>query len=139
MATPSRFESERRHRTAPCAAILHSLQRLYSQDSETVRQHLAGCRREQQASLAKQLGADHAFAPEDPALNDAILDATQGLGADLTVETVGGWRPDPITQAIELTREQGRFVVIGGYRTPITVDWLPPMLKEQTIIFSSSW
>ena len=96
-------------------------------------------RHEQQATLAKQLGADHAFAPDDPALNDAVLDATQGLGADLTVETVGGWRPEPIVQAIDLTREQGRFVVIGGYRAPITVDWLPPMLKEQTIVFSSCY
>ncbi len=96
-------------------------------------------RHEQQATLAKQLGADYAFAPDDPTLNDAISDATQGLGADLTVETVGGWNADPIEQAIDLTREQGRFVVIGGYRTPITVDWLRPMLKEQTIVFSSCY
>lgn len=96
-------------------------------------------RHEQQATMAKQLGADYAFAPDDPALKDALADATQGLGADLTIETVGGWKPDPIEQAIDLTREQGRFVVIGGYRTPITVDWLPPMLKEQTIVFSSCY
>ena len=96
-------------------------------------------RHKQQADLAKQLGADYAFAPDDPALKDALADATQGLGADLTVETVGGWRPEPIEQAIDLTREQGRFVVIGGYRAPITIDWLRPMLKEQTIIFSSCY
>ena len=96
-------------------------------------------RHEQQAALAKRLGADYAFAPDDPALPDALADSTQGLGADLTIETVGGWKPEPIEQAIQLTREQGRFVVIGGYRAPITVDWLPPMLKEQTIIFSSCY
>lgn len=99
----------------------------------------ATARHEQQASLAKRLGADDAFAPDDPALKDALADATQGLGADLTIETVGGWRPDPIEQAIDLTREQGRFVIIGGYRTPVVVDWLPPMLKEQTIVFSSCY
>lgn len=96
-------------------------------------------RHEQQATMAKRLGADYAFQPDDPAFKEAVNDATGGRGADLTIETVGGWKPDPITQAIDITRPQGRWVVIGGYRTPITVDWLPPMLKEQTIIFSSCY
>ena len=96
-------------------------------------------RHEQQASMAKTLGADYAFQPDDPAFEDAILDATEGRGADLTIETVGGWNPAPLEQAITVTRKQGRFVVIGGYRTPVTVDWLRPMLKEQTIVFSSCY
>ena len=42
-------------------------------------------------------------------------------------------------QSIEVTRRQGRIVIVGGFRVPITVDWLPPMLKEQTIAFSSCY
>ena len=99
----------------------------------------ATARHEQQATMAKRFGADHTFQPDDPALSEALLDATNGLGADLTIETVGGSRVDPIEQAIELTRRQGRFVVVGGYRRPLTLDWLPPMLKEQTIYFSSCY
>ena len=99
----------------------------------------ATARHDQQASMARLLGADYTYQPDDPAFKEAVLDCTGGRGADMTVETVGGWKPDPINQAIDVTRRQGRFVVIGGYRTPITVDWLPPMLKEQTIIFSSCY
>ncbi|MCH7627076.1 MAG: zinc-binding dehydrogenase, partial [Chloroflexi bacterium] len=99
----------------------------------------ATARHEQQATMAKRFGADETFQPDDPALSEALMDATNGLGADLTIETVGGTRVDPIEQAIELTRRQGRFVVVGGYRRPLTLDWLPPMLKEQTIYFSSCY
>ena len=99
----------------------------------------ATARHEQQATMAKRFGADEVFQPDDPALSEALMDATSGLGADLTIETVGGTRVDPIEQAIELTRRQGRFVVVGGYRRPLTLDWLPPMLKEQTIYFSSCY
>ena len=99
----------------------------------------ATARHEQQATMAKRFGADEVFQPDDPALSEALMDATKGLGADLTIETVGGSRVEPIEQAIELTRRQGRFVVVGGYRRPLTVDWLPPMLKEQTIYFSSCY
>ena len=99
----------------------------------------ATARHEQQATMARRFGADETFQPDDPALSEALMDATNGLGADLTIETVGGTRVDPIEQAIELTRRQGRFVVVGGYRRPLTLDWLPPMLKEQTIYFSSCY
>jgi L-iditol 2-dehydrogenase len=96
-------------------------------------------RHEQQASMAKRLGADEAFPPDSPDFIGAVAEATGGRGADLTIETVGGWNPGPIQQAIDITRRQGRWVVIGGYRRPITLDWLPPMLKEQTILFSSCY
>ncbi len=28
-------------------------------------------------------------------------------------------------------------VILGGFRRPITLDWLPPLLNEQSILFSS--
>ena len=34
---------------------------------------------------------------------------------------------------------QGRIVVLGGFRVPITLDWMRPLLKEQSIIFSSCY
>ena len=100
---------------------------------------LATARHEQQASMAKRLGADEAFPPDGPAFKDALLEATDGLGADLTIETVGGSSEATAVQAIDVTRMQGRVVVLGGYRAPLTVDWLTPLMKEQSIIFSSCY
>lgn len=99
----------------------------------------ATARHEQQASMAKRLGADEAFPPDSPAFKEALEAATAGRGADLTIETVGGRSGETIEQSIDVTRMQGRIVILGGFRRPITTDWLPPLLKEQSIIFSSCY
>ena len=96
-------------------------------------------RHEQQAAMAKMLGADEALPPDGPALQEALADATDGRGADLTIETVGGKSNVTLKQAIDVTRLQGRIVVLGGFRAPITLDWLEPLLKEQSIIFSTCY
>ena len=99
----------------------------------------ATARHEHQAAMAKRLGADDALPPDGPALRDALAEVTGGRGADLTIETVGGHSAATLEQAIEVTRMQGRIVVLGGFRAPITLDWLDPLLKEQSIIFSSCY
>ena len=60
-------------------------------------------------------------------------------GADLVVETVGGRGDATLRQAIDVTRKQGRIVILGGFRVPITLDWLQPLLKEHSILFSSCY
>ena len=100
---------------------------------------LATARHEQQAALAKRLGADAALPPEGAALWEALAEITDGRGADLTVETVGGKSDATLKQAIEVTRVQGRIVVLGGFHVPITLDWLEPLLKEQSVVFSSCY
>ena len=96
-------------------------------------------RHKQQASMALTLGADYACDPNDPQFNDLILDHTGGRGADMTVETVGGSSGATLLQSIECTRTQGRIVILGGFRRPLEFDWLKPLLKEQSIIFSSCY
>lgn len=96
-------------------------------------------RHEQQAEWARRLGADTVLPPEGHALKAAVEDATDGRGADMTIETVGGHTPATLEQAIDVTRMQGRIVILGGFQRPITLDWLPPLLKEQSIIFSSCY
>ena len=74
-----------------------------------------------------------------PELWEALADATEGRGADLTLETVGGRTDATIQQSIEYTRGQGRIVILGGFWVPITIDWIKPLIKEQSIIFSSCY
>jgi threonine dehydrogenase-like Zn-dependent dehydrogenase len=89
--------------------------------------------------MAKSLGADDALSPEGGVFQDAIEKITDGRGADLTIETVGGKSNATLKQAIEVTRTQGRIVVLGGFHAPITLDWMEPLLKEQSVIFSSCY
>ena len=60
----------------------------------------------------------------------------RGKGVDVSIETVGGESPSTLEQAIEVTRNQGKVVVLGGFLAPITTDWIQPLVKEQEIIFS---
>ena len=99
----------------------------------------ATARHEHQAVLAKRLGADDALPPDGPALSEAVAEVTEGRGADLTIETVGGNSDATLKQSLKITRMQGRIVILGGFRQPITMDWMPPLLDEQSIIFSSCY
>ena len=96
-------------------------------------------RHEQQANMALSLGADYACDPSDGNFEDLILENTDGRGVDLTVETVGGKSNATLLQSVESTRMQGRIVILGGFRTPLQFDWLQPLLKEQSFIFSSCY
>jgi (R,R)-butanediol dehydrogenase/meso-butanediol dehydrogenase/diacetyl reductase/L-iditol 2-dehydrogenase len=96
-------------------------------------------RHKQQANMALALGADYACDPSNGDFEKLLLENTEGRGADLTVETVGGKSNATLTQSVESTRMQGRIVILGGFRTPLEFDWLQPLLKEQSFIFSSCY
>ncbi len=144
----------------PLAVSIHSVRRGQMQGGETVVVLGAGsigltavaaaralgagkifvtARHAQQAEMAQRLGADGVLPTDGLALAEAVHDVTDGRGADLTIETVGGRNGATLEQAIDVTRMQGRLVILGGFRRPITLDWLPPLLKEQSIIFSSCY
>ena len=65
----------------------------------------ASSRHSHQTKMATDLGADYAFENDFDSLNEAVLEATQGRGADITIEPVGGWNSDAINQAITTTRK----------------------------------
>ena len=64
---------------------------------------IAVSRSETKRNRAIQFGAQHAFAPEKAL--DEIHNATEGLGAEMVVDTTGN--PDGIIQALKLVRPQG--------------------------------
>ena len=93
-------------------------------------------RHKHQAELAKLLGADEALTPDDPLLKEAVLDATEGRGADITLETVGGNSGDTIHQSLDITRHIGRIVILGCFFTPVPIDFLRCHVREHDIITS---
>ncbi|MDA1189146.1 MAG: zinc-binding dehydrogenase [Chloroflexi bacterium] len=92
-----------------------------------------------QADMAKKVGADVVLPDKGKELEDGIADATDGRGADVILESVGGRTDATIQQSIKFARKQGRIVILGGFWVPITVDWLQPLMKEHSIIFSSCY
>ena len=101
---------------------------------------IATARHAHQADLAMQLGADVVLDPNDGDATSAVEDLTDGLGADITVETVGGFGNNAtLVQAVDMTRVMGRIVVLGVFHDPVLTDWMVPLLKEHSIIFSACY
>jgi 2-desacetyl-2-hydroxyethyl bacteriochlorophyllide A dehydrogenase len=66
--------------------------------------------------LALQLGADHAFAPDEPDLAEKIRELTYGKGADAIVEVTG--KAAALQQALTFVARQGRISLLGCTRIP---------------------
>ena len=97
-------------------------------------------RHPQQTEMAMRLGADAALPADGTQLWEAVAAATEGRGADVVVETVGGTNLEAtLRQAVEVARPQGRIVVQGLNHSPVPVDMLRPLLKEQSIVFSQCY
>ena len=62
--------------------------------------------------LAETLGADITFAPDENT-KKKVLDATNGVGADLVIESAGA--VPAFAQAIDLVRSGGRVMPFGTY------------------------
>jgi threonine dehydrogenase-like Zn-dependent dehydrogenase len=90
-------------------------------------------RHKQQSEMAKKLGADYTATPEGDEFEQIILEKTEGRGADLTIETVGGTQNDTLVQSFQVTRRQGRIVILGVFYGDQHINWTKPVLKEQTI------
>src|SRR5690606_19649645 len=61
------------------------------------------------AEYARKCGADIVVNPLENNLKEVVLEETQGLGADITVDAVGVLFPD----AIACTRRAGRIILFG--------------------------
>ena len=80
---------------------------------------------------ARQHGCD-AVNPAKQNLGEKVLEWTDGLGADASIEAVG--RADLITQAAMVTRPGGRIAVIGVLTEPTaTLPWFLMFMKNLTL------
>lgn len=68
----------------------------------------------------------------------AVLDATDGEGAAVTFETVGG-RSQLIAQAASMTRRGGAVSVLGLFTVPQQIDVALAMRRELTFRWSNSF
>ena len=64
---------------------------------------------------ALAMGAAAALRADDPHLDEAVLDFTEGAGFDLAVEAVGGAQTQSLQDAQRLTARRGRIVVMGSF------------------------
>lgn len=68
----------------------------------------------------------------------AVLDLTDGAGADVVFETVGG-RSDTVQQACEMAAFGGKVGVVGLFVEPISIDTRATMRKEIEIRWVNSY
>ena len=85
-----------------------------------VKETLITVKYEQQAELAKALGADHVVNINNTDVREYVKDVTNGIGFDAVVETVGGG--ENFDTAMNIVRKQGAVVLVAGYYKPLEVD-----------------
>ena len=98
------------------------------------RKIIASARHPHQAKAALAMGADVVVGDAQGELEDACKSATDGRGADMVVETVGGVTVDTLNQAVNCVRSLGKVVIVGGFRQPVEFFFLPSMLREVQLL-----
>ncbi|MCC8179693.1 MAG: zinc-binding dehydrogenase, partial [Planctomycetes bacterium] len=72
-------------------------------------------------ALAKKFGADVVINPSKEDAVKAIMDMTDGYGADIYIEATG--HPASVQQGMNMVRKLGRFVEFSVFGAPTTLDW----------------
>jgi L-iditol 2-dehydrogenase len=72
---------------------------------------------EHRVAKALELGADVALRSDLDDLHQAVMDWTDGKGADISIEAVGGSQSSSLRDALGATAHRGRVVVVGGFAT----------------------
>jgi 2-desacetyl-2-hydroxyethyl bacteriochlorophyllide A dehydrogenase len=95
--------------------------------------------RDESLALARDCGAADEVvnaSRTDPV--QAVLDLTDGAGADVVFETVGGTSPT-VQQACEMAAFGGKVGVVGLFLDPVAVDAMVAMRKELDIRWVNSY
>jgi L-iditol 2-dehydrogenase len=81
--------------------------------------------------LGKELGADVIVNSREQDPVAAVRDATDGRGADVTLDCAGG--DDTFDQAIKMTKPGGRVILVAFYHGPVTADVSDAVRRNLTI------
>jgi len=80
---------------------------------------------------AGQCGIEQRVNPGDASLEEAVMDWSQGQGAQITVESVGA--TELILQAMGLTRRLGEVILLGTPRKSALVDATPAFYRTHML------
>lgn len=87
--------------------------------------------------LAVKCGAEAAYLSGDKSLNEAILQRTNGRGADKIYIAASTNRSDPMDLAGEIVRDRGSVIIVG--MVPVHADWQTYYGKELNIVMARSY
>ena len=73
-------------------------------------------------ATAEELGADQALTRNDPDLDASVPAFSRGYGVDAVLITAATSGNDPVELAVQMCRDRGRIVVIGGVRLDVPRD-----------------
>ena len=102
-----------------------------------IKETLITVKYEQQAALAKALGADHIVNIGDTDVREYTKDVTNGIGFDAVIETVGG--AENFNTATTIVRKQGAVVLVAGYYKPLEVNLSTIVWSEAFITGSNCY
>lgn len=66
-------------------------------------------------------GADYVINPMKENLRERIMELTKGHGVDVYIEASGS--PKSVEQGLDILCNHGRYVQMGVFATPVSVDW----------------
>ncbi len=89
-------------------------------------------------AAAEEVGADAVVNSSEVNAVEAVQDLTDGIGADVVVEAVGGMAPT-FAADVEMAARGGTVLVIGMYSQAQTLDTVTAQRKELKIHFSNSY
>jgi threonine dehydrogenase-like Zn-dependent dehydrogenase len=96
------------------------------------RDRLERCRR-----FGADLTIDIAEVPDPAARRRLVLDATDGLGADVVVECVG--MPAAVAEGWDLARDGGKYLVLGHYGDAGPTLLNPHVITRKELTIYGSW
>lgn len=85
--------------------------------------------------VARRCGADETLNPAKVDLKSAVLEATDGKGADVVIEATGS--PDAIPLAFELAKPRGRVVLLGSTRGVTTVNFYSLVHRKGLVVIGA--
>jgi (R,R)-butanediol dehydrogenase/meso-butanediol dehydrogenase/diacetyl reductase len=84
--------------------------------------------------LAQHYGASLVLSPDDPNLQERILERTDGLGAEVGFEAAGA--PSSLHMAVSSARKGGKIVVLGVFHEEVSLDYRHILMTEKQIMGS---
>jgi L-iditol 2-dehydrogenase len=87
---------------------------------------------------ARKLGADVVIGLDEPDRVERVRELTNGRGADVTIEATGV--PDAVPEGMRMTRDAGRYVIVGQYTNAGDTTFNPHLdLNQKHLEIRGCW